>query len=358
MPSSALLGTVTLEFDPGRLTVGDDSDLRQGLSGVVLDGGTLWLACDEGCRLERLSRTGATDSRFSDHHVFPLENLLTLPATPAEEADIEGLAVDDRWLWLVGSHSVKRKKPKKTDSPEAVADKLSKTSRDGNRHLLARVPLNGNLLQREHAGRHAASIAATPESSELLDAIRPDDPGGADIHLAPFVELPGKDNGLDIEGLAVRGRRAFVGLRGPVLREYCCILELLLDEVGGTLQLAPPAPGIPYRKHFLKLNGLGVRDLLVLGDDLLVLAGPTMAHDGPNEIWRWKNGAREGASAAATDVKPLLVLPQKAGNDRAEGLTVFEQSGGHTSVLVVFDTPAPERLTGESSVSADLYRLP
>ena len=31
-------------------------DLRTGLSAVALDGNTLWLACDEGCRVERLTK--------------------------------------------------------------------------------------------------------------------------------------------------------------------------------------------------------------------------------------------------------------------------------------------------------------
>ncbi|MNG03413.1 hypothetical protein D3C84_864920 [compost metagenome] len=35
-----------------------------------------------------------------------------------------------------------------------------------------------------------------------------------------------------------------------------------------------------YRKHFFALNGLGFRDLCTSGDDLLILAGPTMDLDG------------------------------------------------------------------------------
>ena len=38
--------------------------------------------------------------------------------------------------------------------------------------------------------------------------------------------------------------------------------------------------GLPYRKHLLELGGLGIRDLCVDGDDLLILAGPTMDLDG------------------------------------------------------------------------------
>ena len=358
MPTTEVIGSVTLDFDSEHLIIGVDTDIRQGLSAVALDGDSLWLACDEGCRLERLSRirSGLT---FAAHEVFPLENLLTLPAPSTEEADIEGLHAEDGWLWLVASHSVKRKKPKKNDAAAAVAKKLADTSRDGNRHLLARVPIAGNVPRRVDGSRRAASIDSTAASSALLDAlVPPDNAAAADQHLGAFVPLPGKDNGFDIEGLAVAGMRAFVGLRGPVLREWCCILEVPLEDDGDRLVLTPGGDGITYRKHFLKLNGLGVRDLVVFEEDLLVLAGPTMAHDGPAEIWRWKNGAKPGASVSPSDITRLLVLPQRQGNDRPEGLALFEQGAGITSVLVVFDTPAPERRVSESSVTADLYRLP
>jgi hypothetical protein len=277
---------------------------------------------------------------------------LNLPAADTEEADVEGLDVEDGWLWLVGSHSVKRKKPDDDDAPTKVADKLKKLSRDGNRHLLARVPIDGHALTKASGARKAGSIGTSATSSALLDAIV----AQPDPHLAGFVALPGKDNGLDIEGLAVTGMRAFVGLRGPVLREWCCILELKLEaDPSGPLRLLPVDGAVPYRKHFLKLHGLGIRDLAFLGDDLLILAGPAMAHDGPIEIWRWKKAATGGPPTPT----PLLSLPHGEGTDRAEGLTVLDQgAGGSPTVLVVFDSPSPARLVGTSAVRADIYRLP
>lgn len=340
---------VTLEFDPGQVTIGQDTDLRQGLSAVVLRDGDLWLACDEGCRLERLSRAGVG---FNGHAVFALTDLLSMPAAATEEADVEGLDVSDGFLWLVGSHSVKRKKPDDNDGPAKVADKLKKLSRDGNRHLLARIPIDGHTLTPANGTRKAGSIGTSATSSALLEAIA----AQHDPHLAPFVDLPGKDNGLDIEGLAVRDMRAFIGLRGPVLREWCCILELKLDaDASGALRLMPLDGTVPYRKHFLKLHGLGIRDLAWLGDDLLILAGPAMAHDGPIEIWRWKKAATGGAPTPAA----VLSLPHGEGNDRAEGLTVMDQgAGGTPAVLVVFDSPSASRLVGANAVRADVYRLP
>jgi hypothetical protein len=340
--------SVTLQFRRKKLIVGEDTDIRNQLSAVVLDGDHLWVACDEGCRLERLSRSG--DGRtFADHEVVGLDTVLDLPAPVEQEADIEGLAVDEGWLWLVGSHSVKRKQPKGKSESE-IARKLLETSRDGNRHLLARIPIDDGALRRKDGARRAASLATTAASSALLDAIRRDE------HLKPFVALPGKDNGFDIEGLAVRGLRVWVGLRGPVLREWCCVLELQLEVSGGELRLVDGDAG-PYRKHFFNLGGLGVRDLALLDDDLLILAGPVMVHDGPSGIWRWKNGAKGGAEAVPKHVKQVIALPHGKHEDKPEGLTIFEHGRRSTSVLVVFDAPAEKRKAAPSGVRADIFRL-
>lgn len=356
MPSDKPL--VTLQFDPDNVIVGDDKDLRTGLSAIALHNQDLWLACDEGCRLERLSRAGS-DLTFSSHRSFPLAEILELPAPrvegePEEEADVEGMDIDDGWLWFVGSHSVKRKSPKDNDSREKISEKLLKVSRDGNRHLLGRIPLEDGVPLRAAGSRRAACIKASPESSALLDAIK----ASEDKYLLPFVPLPGKDNGLDIEGLAVRGMRAFIGLRGPVLRGWSCILEVRLEAQDDRLKLLPLDGTVPYRKHFQNLNNLGVRDLVMHGDDLFALAGPTQSHDGPHEIWRWKGGAKD-TGAAESRFEQKLVLPQLKNADRAEGFTVLEQSGASTSVLVVYDMPAKDRLpkTKPGAVTADVFRL-
>ena len=342
-----MASTIPLQFDPSALHIGT-VDLRTGLSAIALDGDTLWLACDEGCRLERLTRDG---DAFSSHTSVGLSSLLTLPADDTEEADIEGMDVADGWLWIIGSHSVKRKSPKPRDKADAVAERLATTSRDGNRHLLARIPIDGNNIRRKHGARRAASIETRPRSSALLKAIKRGPDGEGDPHLATFVPIPGKDNGFDIEGLAVNGDRVFVGLRGPVLRGWACVLEVHPVDAGDHLDLERVDGRLPYRKHFLNLGGLGIRDLLVLGDDLLILAGPTMALEGACAIWRWKKGAVGGPESA---VAPMRILPTRETADRAEGFTDLPDG---RSVMVVYDTPHTERLVGPATVLADVIRL-
>ncbi|MGH8966195.1 MAG: DUF3616 domain-containing protein, partial [Actinomycetes bacterium] len=116
----------------------------------------------------------------------------------------------------------------------------------------------------------------------------------------------------------------------------------------------------PYRKHFLDLGGLGVRDLCPHGRDLLVLAGPSMDLDGPVRIYRWHGAAETtGASKVARgdELTPELELPYGDGDDHAEGIAVLDEGPG-TRVLVVYDSPSPERLTADGGVLADVVTLP
>lgn len=180
-----------------------------------------------------------------------------------------------------------------------------------------------------------------------------------DEHLAPFLDIPGKDNGLDIEGIAVRGDRVYLGLRGPVLRGWAFVLELrpyVDPDEPDRLRLTPFEDGRLYRKHVLDLDGLGVRDMCPHGDDLLILAGPTMDLDGPVRVYRWHGAAvaEEPIIVRAGLISRVLELTYGEGDDHAEGLTLV----GDDRVLVVYDSPAPVRLTTDGAVIADVLKLP
>ena len=365
-------GTVVLlEFDPDSNKLGKKKMLSDGLSAVVQIGDTLWVANDEALSLERLSRRrGNSDGaiRYSDHRQFPLHEVLRLPMPPAadgkiEEADIEGLDYDGGYLWLVGSHSLKRGKPDEEDSIEKNTKRLVKVSRDGNRFLLARIPLSDDAtpslertVERHGNTRTAARLRGDAVGSALTEAL------ATDPHLGPFLAIPGKDNGFDIEGLAVAGDRVFVGLRGPVLRGWAVLLELAVENQDpSTLTLKPTGPdGRPYRKHFLDLGGLGVRDLCVQGDDLLVLAGPTLTVAGPQKVFRWPGGARPDRESLVSgqDLPTVLDIPVGTGPQQAEGMALFDRDGsGNRSILLVYDA-AENRQRDERTVEADLFALP
>jgi hypothetical protein len=55
----------------------------------------------------------------------------------------------------------------------------------------------------------------------------------------------------------------------------------------------------------------------------------------------------------------VLVFPQRENVDRAEGVTLLDESGTPSSILVVYDTPAKSRLgKNDGTVTADVFRLP
>jgi hypothetical protein len=362
--------TVHLSFAP------PNTELREALSAVVQISDTLWVVNDETASVERLTLLGPDsdgNTQYGDHTCFALHDYLSLPVPPkpgeqTQEVDAEGLAYADGYLWLAGSHSLTRRKPDKgAPFPQAFAQ-LETVKHDGNRFLLARIPVvdDGECtlqarVEQDGVTRTAARLRGDANGNELTEALR------ADPHLQAFLAIPSKDNGFDIEGLAVVDQRVFLGLRGPVLRGWAVILELeLLEDAHdpATLTLAAIGEnGQLYRKHFLDLDGLGVRDLCVHGADLLVLAGPTMSLDTPFTLYCWRNGAQPERESLVSgrDLRLIRDMPSgqgaDKGDDHPEGISLFQQADGETALLVVYDSAASRRKLGKKTVTADILPL-
>ncbi|MDD2047598.1 DUF3616 domain-containing protein [Pseudomonas putida] len=345
------------------------ASLRDGLSVVQRIGDSLWLANDETTSLERLTIQDAAPGErviCDQHQSFPLMTYLDLPLAEEDaEIDIEGLAYagDSGYLWVVGSHSLKRKKAEADKPAQKNIKRLSTVEADGNRFLLARIPVvqqndNCELAGKVVAdGRTAAQLRGSQTGNDLTAQIAEDD------QLRDFLRIPGKDNGFDIEGLAVVGSRLLLGLRGPVLRGWAVLLEIepeLKDGSTDTLVLKKiGADGRRYRKHFFALNGLGVRDLCVSGDDLLILAGPTMNLDGPVTVFRWRGGFVPGEESLvfADQLETVLDVPFGQGDDHAEGMCLFDAGEQGEELLIVYDSAAQSRRHGDLSVEGDLFVL-
>ena len=366
MPSRTAEPTrsVLLHFDPEHDDTADAQDVLVGqLSSVTRVGRDLWLASDEANSLERLSPLGI--DAFGRHRPFALGDVLELPGALDDEIDVEGLDHDGGYLWIVGSHSMKRRKADAGKNSAKQVARLAEVRSDGNRSLLARVPVaqgddGGSALFREVEGRTAARLMGGRDGNVLTDALR------TDAHLGAFLPIPGKDNGFDVEGIAVRGDRVFLGLRGPVLRGWAIVLELLLVETATGLLSLVPLDGARalYRKHFLDLRGLGVRELCADGDDMLVLAGPTMDVDGPAGVFRWRNAfeADGDTLTGRDDLEQVAELPYGTGQDgecdHPEGMTPWTSADGRASeLLIVYDAPHRRRIEGDGRVRADVFAV-
>ncbi len=365
-------------------------DIAESLSTLKGDGRHLWLAGDETITIERTALSPAGDG-FVDHVSFSIADFLPLPEPPEPdgsqlEIDIEGIDRHGGYLWFVGSHARTRKRVKPHHATEQALARLAKVSSNANRYLLGRIPVveidgapalvpSAPVPASPNGEKLTAAALGLSKQNRLTRALRDDE------HLGLFLKIPSKDNGLDIEGLAVVGDRIYLGLRGPVLRGWAVVLELRLTEGDGqNLLLAPIADGNGdaagtadddaagatddavggrrYRKHFLDLDGLGVRDILAHGDDLLLLAGPTMDLDGPVRIYRWRDAAHARTSVVVTDeaIERVLELPVGTGDDHPEGIALMP--GEPSALLVVHDSPAPRRRWHRHEILADVVPLP
>ncbi|KPM57458.1 hypothetical protein CcI49_23600 [Frankia sp. CcI49] len=361
------MDTIPIRFVDDHLVI----DIAESLSTVRSDGRHLWLGGDETVTIERVTLAAAGDA-FEEHVSFPVGDFLPLPEPADEdgvvpEIDIEGLDLAGGYLWFTGSHARTRKRVRADHATEAALARLAKISNNGNRHIVGRIPVmstpDGPVLVASapdpaHPGEMLTAAALGLSKSTRLTRELREDP-----HLGPFLRIPSKDNGLDIEGLAVVGERIYLGLRGPVLRGWAVVLELRAAGADGqNLVLAPFDDGAVYRKHFLDLGGLGVRDLMADGEDLLLLAGPTMDLDGPVRIHAWRGAARAETSVVVRDgaIEKVLDVPYGDGVDHAEGITLMPDPAGfgRHAVLVVYDSPAAHRRQHRHEILADILPLP
>lgn len=316
-----------------------DEPMRGDISGMAVQDPYLWLVSDETTSLERL--TYQDDGTYARHRTYDLNDFFDLPADT--EIDLEGMAPDGGWLWLVGSHALKRKKPRpEKDDAKKTIKRLGKIEREENRYFLARVPLedgpNGPEPRTETSdGRKPGLVRMRKGANDLVAALTDDKHLGASLH------MPAKENGLDIEGIAARGDRVFLGLRGPVLRGMAVMLELKLTDDGkGRLHLDEAfGNDDPYRLHFLDLGGMGIRDMVLDGDRLLMLVGPTMDLDGPVAVVSLPEPFGEMHDVTFGDAMGhVLRIPHGPGTDHAEGLAKLTDG----RLLVVYDSPDSSRL--------------
>lgn len=250
---------------------------NRNISGLVITEKFAVLATDEGTAIQILTKK---NGKF----VAEASGVVNL-SHDGLELDLEGLAWQAPYLYALGSHSKKRKKIKDDKSDKKNLKRLSPIIEETSRNQLFQVELSP-------AGK-VVNIRSQSLMSFVLD----------NEILRPFATLPSKENGIDMEGIAVRGEQLWVGFRGPVLRgNYSTILELKLNPK--KFKLKKP------ELRLVNLGGLGIRDLVATQKGVKVLAGPVNEIPALYQVFDWQGGHQFEALTARTEIKNRTGKPE------------------------------------------------
>jgi hypothetical protein len=252
----------------------------------------------------------------ANNHYNVHRNLLVFTGDKAggRELDIEGLTAVNNDVYVLGSHSSKRKKIKQSRSYKKNRKKFhsSKIKDEKDRDWLYRLRLDDD-------GKMLNSARIT-----LRDIIDNDEV------LSSFGSIPSKENGVDIEGITAKNDWLYLGFRGPVFRgNYVPVMKLKFENPKETYQLL-----------YVALNGRGIRGITSVADGFLILAGAVGDGDASYQLYHW-NGkdviTGNDQSAADKGKMRLLGEIQPPANGKAEGITVVKEDKTHYQLLIVFD---------------------
>jgi hypothetical protein len=238
---------------------------------------------------------------------YELSGVVGLLSESDKEIDMEGAASDAEYVYVIGSHSSRRTKIDEEGTYKKNRKRITRVRPHRESYGLYRITLDdvGKLIKKERL--------------DLRDVLEGDEV------LGPFFEMPGKENGVDIEGIAVKDGRLYVGFRGPVLRgNFVPVLSFRFDQPED------------YELKFVQLGGRGIRDLVAVETGFLVLAGPVGDGDGSYRLYLWNGqdcvpGAEpSGQLTAIGDLATVL-------GEKPEGVAVMSESPAEWRLLVVSD---------------------
>jgi hypothetical protein len=277
------------------------------LSAAAVLGDYLFLASDESADVQVLKKLPG-DLRYEKH---PPICLLPDKCDQAKqpEIDIEAIAVAGSKVYVLGSHSKVRGKVKTKNTRAENRRRMEEVESDTARENVFRFDFDPSTGKASHL-----------KSISLMRVI------AKNLILQRFVEIPGKENGIDIEGLAVANGKLYIGFRSPVLRgNLVPIMEMSWDD---------PAD---HQLHFVNLGGLGIRDMVAVPNAFLLLAGPPADAEGPDEIYSW-NGQDDvpGKDVTTRSVSRIRRLDSIAGS-HAEAMALLASKDHCHDLIVLVD---------------------
>ena len=286
----------------------------ENISGVALSGDFLIIGSDEEAAIQVLKKSAPNTYLSDKSQSIVLDN-------SGEEVDIEGIAVGKKYIYVVGSHSRKRQKVKEDKSSKKNHKRLATTKTEPNREQLFRLELDAD-----------GKLVMDSIKKLTLRDIFVNHPV-----LALFQPIPSKENGIDIEGIAVNEKKdeIYIGFRGPVLRgNFTPVMVLTLDE--GKFKQKK----LKHELRYVNLGGLGIRGLTRTDGRFLILGGPVGDESLSYHLFSWDGEDMVPGNdkpEASTHIKQLCEIPLPNSIAKAEGIEFLEQKDGKVHILVVYD---------------------
>ncbi|QDW39630.1 DUF3616 domain-containing protein [Bradyrhizobium sp. KBS0727] len=217
--------------------------------------------------------------------------------------DAEGAAYDNGFFYITGSHGRGRHHPEKNDDLSYLVFRFAIDTTTG------APPF--------HISED--KVVGVESSSRLREVIKDE--------LPKFYDKPLDDNGANVEGIAVKDGRMYLGFRGPSVDGDAFLISVDAEAVF-TAHKALDARLIP-----LKLGtDTGVRDLAAVSNGLLILSGPVNDQTVTPAV-RLLNPATEKLGQPTE----LAVADKTA---KAETLLILKDEAGQPwRALVMFDGP-------------------
>ena len=232
------------------------------------------------------------------------------PGTLAFKPNMEGAAHDDRFFYVVSS----RGGPGSPGHPDTS-------------FLVARFPVDAVLPPPAHAppvpfAGGGTTVAGLQISNRIRTALT------AGIPVPGLTTQKIDRTNAEIEGIAVKreGRPEGVlhlGFRAPVLGGKAFIVSTPVDNV-----FAASGPLNPTVTALTLGGNIGIRDLAVLSDGLLILAGPGRTQPGQSSLFHWND---------STGVLRQLAILAEPATRAGETLLVLQEDPEFIEFLVMFD---------------------
>jgi len=287
------------------------------LSAIGRVGATLVVGADEGTGPDGDINIIQVLSQQADNQYVVSNDIVVFTGDKenGRELDIEGIAVEGEYIYVVGSHSSKRKRVKTDKSYKKNRKTFNHKSIDdeSNRDWLYRLKVNAQIQLTE---KKAITLRGLMQKHKVLKT---------------FSQIPSKENGIDIEGIAVVDDWIYVGFRGPVFRNnYVPVLKLKFDDAENTASLL-----------WVNFGGGGIRDMAKVEDGFLIISGPVGDGPGAYSVHHWDGRDMiPGEKREQAEIGQMIKLGgiDSPEGGKAEGILVLEETGSNAyKFMVIFD---------------------